>query len=154
MPGKRVYLLLVAMIVTLFVVAACSEEVIPTQEPVEFHPTAAAEIDRPDSSPEDETPAEVPVDTGAGDADAGKNLFISCGACHNTDDSTAVGPGLAGIYARAGERTSLSADEYIAQSLVEPGEFVVEGFPAVMPSFSYFSEEDIQNVIAYLKTLE
>ncbi|MBT3996324.1 MAG: cytochrome c [Chloroflexi bacterium] len=152
MPGKRVYLLLVASIATLFVIAACSEEVIPTQEPVEFHPTAAAEVDRPDSSG-DEPVAEAP-DASAGDADAGRNLFISCGACHNTDGSTAVGPGLGGVYARAGERTALDADAYIEQSIREPGAFVVDGFSPLMPSFSYLSESDVTNLIAYLKTLD
>jgi len=145
---------MVASIATLFVMAACTEEVIPTQEPVEFHPTAAASIDRPDSSDDDtEAAEEVPI-ASAGDASAGRNLFISCGGCHSTDDSQVVGPGLGGIYARAGSRTDLDADAYIEQSLKEPGEFLVDGFPAVMPSFSYFSDEDVENMIAYLKTLE
>ncbi len=154
MPGKRVYILLVALIATVFVIAACSEEAIPTQEPVEFNPTAAASVNRPDSSDDDTPPvAEVP-DAGAGDAEAGRNLFISCGGCHSTDATQVVGPGLGGVYARAGERTSLDADAYITESLKDPGAFVVDGFPPVMPSFSYFSDDDIQNVIAYLKTLE
>ena len=144
---------MVAMIATLFVVAACSEEVIPTQEPVEFHPTAAAEVDRPDSSGDDLPPAEDAPIASAGDPDAGRNLFISCGGCHSTDDSKVVGPGLGGVYARAGSRTSLDADAYIEQSVREPGAFIVDGFPAVMPSFDYFSDEDVQNLIAYLKSL-
>jgi cytochrome c2 len=152
--GKRVYLLLVTLIATMLVVAACSEVAVPTQEPVEFHPTAAASIDRPDSSDDDSGSAAAAPESGTGDADAGRNLFISCGGCHSTDDSQVVGPGLGGIYARAGERTSLDADAYIAQSLREPGAFVVDGFPAVMPSFSYLGDDDIQNLIAYLKTLE
>jgi cytochrome c2 len=144
---------MVAMIATLFVVAACSEEVIPTQEPVEFHPTAAAEVDRPDSSGDTAAPADDAPAASAGDPDAGRNLFISCAGCHSTDDSQVVGPGLGGIYARAGSRTSLDADAYLEQSVREPGAFIVDGFPAVMPSFDYFSDEDVQDMIAYLKSL-
>ncbi|MDE0592988.1 MAG: cytochrome c [Dehalococcoidia bacterium] len=154
MPGKRVYLMLVASIATLFVISACSEQVIPTQEPVEFQPTAAGEIDRPDSSGEDNEPVvEAPV-TGAGDADAGRNLFVSCSACHATDDKKVVGPGLGGVYARAGDRTSLDADAYIKQSIREPNAFVVDSFSPLMPSFDYLSESDVLNLIAYLKTLD
>jgi cytochrome c2 len=153
-PGKRVYLLIVASVATLFVIAACSEEAIPTQEPVEFSPTAASSVDRPDDSEKATEPAaEAPI-ADAGDAKAGQNLFISCGACHSTGDNKVVGPGLAGVYARAGSRTSLDADAYIEQSVREPSAFVVDGFGPLMPSFDYFSDEDVQNVIAYLKTLE
>jgi len=152
-PGKRVYLLMAALVVTMFAIVACSEEVIPTQEPKVFHPTAAAEVDRPDS-PGDSEPAEEPAAPTGGDAEAGKNAFTSCSSCHSTGDNTVVGPGLKGIYERAATRTSLSAEEYIEESLREPGAFVVDSFPAVMPSFSYFSDEDVDNMIAYLKTLE
>ena len=154
MPGKRVYLLIVASIAMLIVVAACSEEAIPTQEPVEFSPTAATTVDRPGNAVKPTTPPEEAPAAGAGDAKAGQNLFISCGACHSTGDNKVVGPGLAGVYGRAGSRTALSADAYIEESLREPSAFIVDGFDPLMPPFDYFSDEDVQNVIAYLKTLE
>ena len=154
-PGKRVYLLIVASIATLFVIAACSEEVIPTQEPVEFSPTATISVDRPDDSEKVTEPEkEAPV-VDAGDAEAGQELFtLNCAACHSTGDNKVIGPGLAGVYARAGNRTSLDADAYIEQSLREPAAFLVDGFGPLMSSFDHFSDEDVQNVIAYLKTLE
>jgi len=155
--GKRVYLLIVASIATLFVLAACTEEAIPTQEPVEFNPTAATSADRPDSPGQDNAPEVVePVATG-GDAEAGQGLFVSfsCGGCHSTGGNKIVGPGLGGGCALAKERTSLDADAYIEQSVRDPGAFLVDGFAAVMPSFDdKLSDEDVQNVIAYLKTLE
>ena len=154
MVGKRVYLLSVVSIATLFVIAACSEVAIPTQEPVEFSPTAATSVDRPGSSEKDPEPAEEAPVAVAGDAKAGQNLFINCGVCHSIGDDKVIGPGLAGLYARAGSRTSLDADAYIEQSIREPSTFVVDGFDDLMPSFDYFSDEDVRNVIAYLKTLE
>ncbi len=145
---------MVASITMLVVLAACTEEVIPTQEPVEFNPTAAVPVDRPDGSGGDTTPVEeIPV-AGAGNADAGKRLFVSCSACHSTGKNQIVGPGLGGVYARADGLTGLSAEAYIEQSVREPGAYIVDGFPPVMPAFDFFTESDMQDLIAYLKTLE
>ena len=156
-PGKRVYILIVASIATLFVLAACSEEVIPTQEPVEFSPTAASEVEKPEATepekevePVDEAPA-----ARADDADAGQALFaVNCTACHSTNDSKIIGPGLGGVYARAGERTALDADAYIKESIQDSTAFIVDGFQGVMPSFAQFSDDDLDNLVAYLKTLK
>ncbi|NQW19606.1 MAG: cytochrome c [Chloroflexi bacterium] len=156
MPGKRVNLLIVSAITTLFVIAACSEEVIPTQAPIQFNPTAAAPIERSDTSDKvSESVEDAPI-VSEGDADAGQILFngSGCTGCHSTDGSQIVGPSLLGVYERSGTRTALDADAYIAQSVREPTAFVVDGFPAVMPSFDLLSESDVKNVIAYLKTLK
>ena len=72
---------------------------------------------------------------------------------HSTGDDKLVGPGLSGVYARAGSRTSLDADAYIEQSLREPQTFLVPEYPAVMPSFDKFSDGEVLDLIAYLKTL-
>ncbi len=152
--GKRVFLLMAASLVALFVIAACSEKQVPTREPVEFNPTAADAVERPGNSGQ-ELPSEQEVDPGAGDPATGEILFTinTCSTCHTTTDAQVVGPGLGGIYERAGGRTALDADAYIEQSVREPGAFLVDGFLAVMPSFDYFSDDDIKNMIAYLKTL-
>ena len=85
MSGKYKYLLIVASLVALTVIAACSEEQVPTQEPVEFQPTEAVAVERPDSEPE----APPTQDVSAGDATVGQELFNSnsisaCTACHST----------------------------------------------------------------------
>ena len=155
MSGKYKYLLIVASLVALTVIAACSEEQVPTQEPVEFQPTEAVAVERPDSEPE----APPTQDVSAGDATVGQELFDSnsigaCTVCHSTGDNQIVGPGLLGIYERAGSRTSLDADAYIEQSLREPAAFLADDLPAIMPSFDQFSDDDVKNLIAYLKTLK
>jgi cytochrome c2 len=154
--GKRVYLLIVAMAATLFVLAACSEVATPTQEPVEFNPTAATSANQSQESEPTSKPAEAPAaENGGGDAEAGRALYVvNCSGCHSTDDSPIVGPGFTGVYARAATRTDLDADAYIEQSLRDPSAFVVEGFPAVMSSFNHFSDEEVQNIIAFLKTVK
>ena len=152
MLGKRVFLISVVAMMTMFVIVACSETEVATQEPVQFSPTAADAVDAPDTS--DKPAANEPVASG-GDAGAGETLFNGngCSGCHSTGDNKVVGPGLAGVYDRAGSRTSLDADAYIAQSVREPGAFIVDGFSPLMPVFAQFSDDDVSNLIAYLKTL-
>ncbi len=151
--GKRVFLLMASSLVALFVIAACSEEQVPTREPVDFNPTAADAVERPGNSGKELPSAQEGVADDSGDPKEGENLFVSCSGCHSTTDAQVIGPGLEGVYERAGSRTSLDANAYIEQSIREPGAYVVDGFPAVMPSFDFFSDDQVKNMIAYLKTL-
>jgi len=92
-----------------------------------------------------------------GDALSGEQVFYDSGciACHSTGEETIIGPGLAGIYVRAGESTSLDAEAYIVESIREPGAFAVDGFPVgLMPSFDVLCDDDIYVLVEYLKTLE
>ena len=67
-----------------------------------------------------------------------------------------VGPGLAGIAARAaGRKPSLSADEYLRESIVEPSAFVVDDYDNLMPAgFARLEGDDLNSLINYLKTLQ
>ena len=48
----------------------------------------------------------------------------------------------------------LSADEYIAASITDPKAFIVEGMPDAMPdSFGSLSDSDVEDLVAYLNTL-
>ncbi len=89
-----------------------------------------------------------------GDAAAGEQLFLNlgCTSCHSLDGSPLVGPSLLGVGARAGVRKEgYSAEQYFAESLVKPCEYVVEGFTCVMPSFGdRLTQDDIANLAAYL----
>ena len=154
--GNRIYLMMLVSVLTLFVLAACNEKQIPTQVPTEFHPTPADAVQR--SEPTDTTvnKAETTASTSTGDVMAGEQLFSAngCTACHSTGEDTIIGPGLSGVYVRAGERTAFDADGYIEQSIREPGAFVVDGFTAgLMPTFDELSESELIDLVAYLKTL-
>jgi len=85
----------------------------------------------------------------------GEALFASsgCSGCHSTGANTILGPGLGGLADRAGTQTDLSADDYLRQSLTDPGAFIVEGFPPVMPAFADLSDADLGSLVAYLGTL-
>ena len=98
----------------------------------------------------------APVITGDTPEERGEQLFVSigCNACHSLDaDTTIVGPSLVGIADRAGTRTSLSADEYLQQSINDPGAYIVEGFTnsMVVPKIP---PDQVNDLIAYIKTLE
>ncbi|MCX8250510.1 MAG: cytochrome c, partial [Dehalococcoidia bacterium] len=92
------------------------------------------------------------------DAANGQRLFKneSCSACHSTGTRRITGPGLAGIYSTAATRDSdLTAYQYIQQSIRNPGTFIVDGFNNIMPkTYSHLSQDDVDDLTAYLKSLE
>lgn len=102
-----------------------------------------------------------------GDAAAGEALFAQssigsqpgCTTCHSLEAGvTLVGPSLADVGAEAGSRVSgQSAEEYLRQSILEPGDYVVDGFGAgIMPGgySSELSEEQVDDLVAYLLSLK
>jgi nitric oxide reductase subunit C len=103
----------------------------------------------------------------AGDPAAGKALFQqttireapACSTCHSTEpDKVIVGPSLAGIASRAGDRKpDVSAEAYLRESILEPNAYVVNGFSKGVMYQSFkdvLTEEEINNLIAYLLTLK
>ncbi|MEE9325442.1 MAG: c-type cytochrome [Dehalococcoidia bacterium] len=111
------------------------------------------------------TPTSTPVEAALpGDPETGRQLFISggCIVCHtisNIPEATGtIGPSQDDVATRAATRVEgLSAEEYIRQSILDPNAFVVEGFPAnVMPQIydTLFSEEELNDLVAFLLTLE
>ena len=89
--------------------------------------------------------------------DNGETVFAgNCAACHSTGTDTIIGPGLSGLIDRAGSTVAgQSAEDYIRESIVDPGVFVVEGFVNLMPSTfaASLSSSDLDDLIAYLGTL-
>lgn len=82
-----------------------------------------------------------------------------CATCHSIDGSRIIGPSFQGLYGRQGEFTdgaSYTADDaYIIESIREPSKHIVKGFEgAVMPPFPQLSEDDVKNVIEFMKTIQ
>ncbi len=103
----------------------------------------------------------------AAEADAGRSLYeegtlgtnTGCRICHSLDAGVVlVGPSFDGIATRAATRVpGLSAEEYLRQSILEPNAYVVDGFPEgqMLQNFGeLLTEEDIDNLVAFLLTLE
>jgi cytochrome c553 len=95
---------------------------------------------------------------------AGQELYetggaskIPCATCHTLDGTPLVGPSFKGLAERAGSRIpGMSAEEYIHQSILNPGAYVVEGYQNSMNNTyaQFFSEEDINNLTAFLLSVE
>ncbi|MCY1720395.1 cytochrome c oxidase subunit II [Prolixibacteraceae bacterium Z1-6] len=104
------------------------------------------------------TEIESPVATG-------KRIMqnIGCFACHTENGTKLVGPSFKGIWGaehtvKTGKETRqvLVDEEYIKHSIYDPNADVVEGFSkGLMLSYEgQLSEDDIGNIIEYLKTLK
>jgi cytochrome c oxidase subunit II len=80
-----------------------------------------------------------------------------CAACHSINGSAGVGPtwfGVAGSKVDLEGGTSVTADDaYLTESIKNPTAKVVKGFAPVMPQYP-FTDEEIANIVAYIKTLK
>jgi len=82
-----------------------------------------------------------------------------CLNCHSIEGPVKVGPDWKGIYGRKvhlQDGKTVTADEdYLRESVVDPGAKIVKGFPNVMPTYkTTLSKDDVDAVVAYLKTLK
>jgi cytochrome c oxidase subunit 2 len=95
----------------------------------------------------------------------GKQLVQSngCIACHSIDGSKLIGPSFKGVYGHEvtvttgdKERTITADDDYIKTSIYEPNADIVQGYTkGMMVSYKeQLSDEDIGEIIEYLKTLK
>jgi len=90
----------------------------------------------------------------------GRDLFenkLGCASCH-AGGPQQRGAKLEGIYNKevrlVGGGTVLANDEYIRNSILNPGSQVVEGFQPIMPTFKgQVTEEQLLGLVAYIKSL-
>jgi cytochrome c oxidase subunit 2 len=90
---------------------------------------------------------------------SGEKIFaeLGCATCHRTD-SQGRGPNLQGVFGKPVQLEDgriVNADEnYIRESILDPGAKVVKGFKPVMPTFQgLVSEEQLNALVAYVKSL-
>jgi len=97
----------------------------------------------------------------------GRALFSStpaiCSTCHSLEpDVVIVGPSLAGIATRAADRVQEpdvpqeTAAAYLRNSIINPGDYVVEGFSNAMAQnlAQQLSSQEINDIIAFLMILD
>jgi cytochrome c oxidase subunit 2 len=80
-----------------------------------------------------------------------------CAACHSINGAQGIGPtwfGLFGHEVLLTDGTTVIADEaYLAESIHEPQAKIVKGFETqLMPTYG-FTDEQIADIVAYIKTL-
>jgi cytochrome c oxidase subunit II len=91
----------------------------------------------------------------------GEKLYTSkaCATCHSTDGTSRVGPTWKSLFgskkAFVGGGTATVDENYIHESIVNPGAKVVAGFDNVMPTYAgSLNDREISALIAYIKTLQ
>ena len=96
-----------------------------------------------------------PTPTLSPQAVQGQQVFTrECGSCHSfSPDTIIVGPSLAGVASRAGNRVAgQDAQTYLLTSILRPGDYLVEGFDNLMPGTfgKQLTGENIDALVAYL----
>jgi cytochrome c oxidase subunit 2 len=92
-------------------------------------------------------------------ADSGQKVFaeLGCAACHRSD-TQGRGPDLAGVYGHPvmldNGSTVAADDNYMRESILNPGAKVVAGFHPIMPTFNgIVNEEQMLSLLSYMKSL-
>jgi cytochrome c oxidase subunit 2 len=93
-------------------------------------------------------------------ASTGEKLFqeLGCASCHRFDVQ-GRGPNLMGLYGKtvllADGRTVLADDNYIRESILNPGAKIAAGFQNIMPTFQgIVGEDQLLSLIAFVKSLQ
>ena len=109
-------------------------------------------------------PEEITIEAGATPEQltaAGRQVFFGkggCAVCHTIGQPGTRAPDLQGIGARAGtRRPGMSAKAYLIESLINPQEFLVPGFPPIMPPANKppvgLNQAEMAAVVAFLQSL-
>jgi cytochrome c oxidase subunit II len=92
-------------------------------------------------------------------ASNGQQLFqqLGCTTCHRFD-TQGRGPNLIGVFGKPvlldDGRTVMADENYIRESILNPGAKIVSGFKPIMPTFQgQVSEESLMALVAYVKSL-
>jgi cytochrome c oxidase subunit 2 len=90
---------------------------------------------------------------------SGEKVFaeLGCATCHRPD-AQGRGPNLQGLFGKTVQledgRTVIADENYIRESILDPGAKIVKGFKPVMPTFQgIVSEEQLNALVAYVKSL-
>jgi cytochrome c oxidase subunit 2 len=106
------------------------------------------------SHPTFKRPEDAPEPTAI---ELGQQLAGGCTSCHSLDGSTGVGPSWLNLYGKQETLTDGSTvtvdDDYLKESILNPNAKIVEGYPAAMPAYVNFSDEELNLIIEYIKSL-
>ena len=165
----RVLLLAAIFGATVLLATACGagRQAEPTLVPTPvFDPTPAPTLSPSHTTPLASSPKSASPTASAasaGDPKHGKQLAETngCTACHSTKGSKSVGPTWKGLYGSSvtlnDGSTVTEGDSYLKESIVDPNAQVPKGFfKGIMPRDygQKLSSSDIQDIIAYIKTLK
>jgi cytochrome c2 len=89
----------------------------------------------------------------------GQTLFeLNCSGCHSIDGSRRTGPTMQGLFGSTVEMddgTPITVDEeHIRVAITDPRRTNRSGFPDVMPAFDSISNNDLEALVVFIRTLE
>lgn len=167
-PTMHIPRLVMPIVAVVTMLAACTSTEQSAFKPIDSPPVpmaASAELQ--------ETVADLiapPLSTGFTEIDwddpnldwveAGKTVAAqnACGACHSTDGTKLVGPTWKGLFGSTEAMTDGSSfvvdEDYIAESIRNPSMKIVAGFDNAMTEFDFLSDNEINALIEYIKTIE
>jgi cytochrome c oxidase subunit 2 len=89
----------------------------------------------------------------------GANLYEQqiCMQCHTVDGNPGIGPTLQGLFGKTEtlqDGSSVQVDEnYLRESILEPGAKVVQGYQNIMPAaYGSLSERQVSALIEFIKS--
>ena len=92
-------------------------------------------------------------------SDSGEKVFaeLGCSTCHR-GNMQGRGPNLQGVYGKPVEledgRTVTADENYLRESILDPGAKRVKGFKPIMPTFQgLLTEEQVNELVAYIKSI-
>lgn len=108
-----------------------------------------------------EAERQAAAEAGGGEVSAarGEQLYTqnACQTCHSRDGSDGIGPTHLNIFGREEQLSDGSTitvdEEYLQESIVDPNAKIVEGYDPVMAPYSFLSDDEVQSLIEYMKTL-
>lgn len=141
--------------------AACGTQSTTAESQTPLEPDkAVTERAVADSQSQQATEKPKAADTDAALAAKGKLVYmqVGCNTCHMNPQMGHMYPDLRGLYGsvrKLKDGTTVVADEqYLRESIVNPNKQLVAGYSPVMPPYNYLKEEQIQQLIAYIKSLK
>ncbi|GAB4241446.1 MAG: cytochrome c oxidase subunit II [Deltaproteobacteria bacterium] len=91
----------------------------------------------------------------------GERIMKSAGClnCHAVEGKEKIGPNFRGLYGSKvpleGGQSVTADEEYLRESITDPGAKIVKGYPNVMPTFkTSMPRDDVDAVVEHLKTLK
>jgi mono/diheme cytochrome c family protein len=92
---------------------------------------------------------------------AGEEIYKTkgtCEICHRIGQKGTRAPDLGGVGARAGKaKPGMSGKQYLIESLINPGAFIVEGYPPIMPAVDKppiaLNRSEVWALTAFLESL-